>query len=1503
MPVRLTLHPDEDVELPDDVRLGDLRAPLADLVRRPELLRADLLADDRPVGDDARVGSRPLLPGTVLRPARSGGRALGRPAAGDPTDGAADVAVLRSPWCVAATTGLAAGEPRPLAPGAPLTLAQGRHRVRVTAGARGGVRVRLLSPVPPTGGTAPGRAGPWWPGLPRPGLPWPGLPRPGLPWPGRRRPATLGHPGVRRRRGLGWWPRRWPSHHELDLDGVRYALHRSGDVEVWLALGAAPTDTAPTVGPAMLATGLVPVLGSVVLAVTLRQPLYALFSLVAVVALVPQFVAAVRRRRRAPRTVGPDVPADVGAAPGRTAARIAAAHQASDGAWRRAARALAERATAGTPVPPPTPGTMLPDGALCLRGPAASVRSVARSVVVDLATTGAPVRAVGTGRGAWRWCRWLAPDPAPAADGTPGVLVADAPTADDLATADRTARHGGVVVLCLPDDGPGGPVPAPAWCRTTWTIGPDGRVLRTAPDGSDSLAPATGVSTAWAERTARRLAGLRHLRRPATGPSAQAATAPEGDGTDPTDPRLPSSVALADLVDLDDPADRWARADTWRVPLGRDAAGRTVDLDLDTDGPHLLVAGTTGAGKSELLQSLVLGLAATRSPADLAVTLVDFKGGASFGRCAELPHVVGQVTDLEAGLAGRALVGLRAELHRRERVLADHGVAASHDLPRGALPRLLVVIDEFRALADDLPDFLPGLLRIAAQGRSLGVHLVLATQRPAGAVGADLRANVSARLALRVVDPADSRDVVEHPGAAAIRVGEPGRAVLRIGSAPPVALQCAHAGAPGGESTSAVRRVPGTHPTPPAGTAAAPTAPGRPDDADTVAAAVTVLREAAAAGGHRPGPAPWLPALPARVTVADLPSDAPAGHDHLPLALADDPDRQRRTAACWRPADGHLAVLGPARSGRTTALVTLARAALERGRAVHVLAPAAAQHRFAPLADRPGFGTLAGADDPRRARRLLQLLAAPAPSGADDGPAPLVLVEDVAALRAALAGTDPWDPLVTALSAGRAAFAVTADGATVGGVAARVGPRLVLLGTDQHTDVMLGAPAPFAGTGGPPGRAVWLTQGTPLACQVLSPEPVAPSRDARVSDAAVAGTPVRVLPLPADVTPAHLGGGPPGTRRTLGTGPPDAAATDEGTAVTVGLGGDAAVPVSLDVGEGALVVGPHGSGRTTTLRTVTRALARRGRLAAVVSRDRTLREDAGTAPTAGLASAAVRGLVESLSPGSGTVVVDDLDAVAQTCPVEAERLAALEQEGLRVVASATTQGALMAHRGVLAELRGRRTGVVLAPGERGADEVLGTPVADVADPGPPRPGRGALVRSGEAVCVQVARPVAAGTGSAERVLDDAARHEADQDAGGQREHQHPAERHHQGPTGQQRDGDQPLEDLPAGDGRPAAPAALPQGARGPAQEPGEGEEEGGREEADAEALRLAHDEVDDHRAGEDHHRHDLEPDARHDGEQSPGHPGRGRGGVGRARGGVRGGHRRDDTADLPRCAV
>ncbi|WP_255371605.1 FtsK/SpoIIIE domain-containing protein, partial [Cellulosimicrobium sp. CUA-896] len=269
---------------------------------------------------------------------------------------------------------------------------------------------------------------------------------------------------------------------------------------------------------------------------------------------------------------------------------------------------------------------------------------------------------------------------------------------------------------------------------------------------------------------------------------------PAADGPDAAPTDLETWVARR----WKDAAGRDHRA--LRTPLGVGADGAVVSVDLVADGPHVLVAGTTGSGKSELLQTLVAGLALGRSPAELTFALVDFKGGASFGACGRLPHVVGQVTDLDAGLAGRALAGLRAELHRRERVLADAGAASVDELPAGTLPRLVVVMDEFRALADDLPDFLPGLLRVAAQGRSLGVHLVLATQRPAGAVSADVRANITLRLALRVVDAADSRDVVDTPHAALVPARTPGRLVLRCGAAPPVACSARAPGPPCGQA-------------------------------------------------------------------------------------------------------------------------------------------------------------------------------------------------------------------------------------------------------------------------------------------------------------------------------------------------------------------------------------------------------------------------------------------------------------------------------------------------------------------------------------------------------------------------------------------------------------------------------------------------------------------------------------------------------------------------------
>ncbi len=218
----------------------------------------------------------------------------------------------------------------------------------------------------------------------------------------------------------------------------------------------------------------------------------------------------------------------------------------------------------------------------------------------------------------------------------------------------------------------------------------------------------------------------------------------------------------------------------------------------------MLVGGTTGSGKSELLQALVTGLAVTNRPDELGFVLVDYKGGSAFSDCARLPHTVGLVTDLDAHLTARALTSLDAEMKRRERLLAEASARDLDDYRRAAsvcrelppLARLVIVVDEFKALADEFPEFIDGLVRVAALGRSLGLHLVLATQRPAGIVSADMRANVACRIALRVRDRADSEDVVDAADAASLDPRAPGRACLRVGDRGLTTVQTAYLGRP-----------------------------------------------------------------------------------------------------------------------------------------------------------------------------------------------------------------------------------------------------------------------------------------------------------------------------------------------------------------------------------------------------------------------------------------------------------------------------------------------------------------------------------------------------------------------------------------------------------------------------------------------------------------------------------------------------------------------------------
>lgn len=334
---------------------------------------------------------------------------------------------------------------------------------------------------------------------------------------------------------------------------------------------------------------------------------------------------------------------------------------------------------------------------------------------------------------------------------------------------------------------------------------------------------------------------------------------------------LPCELDLAAILDVT--ADSPSSAAT----IGLDADGPVL-VDLERDGPHALVAGTTGSGKSELLVTWVLALAARRPPGEVSFLLVDFKGGAAFAPLEALPHVVGVVSDLDEATAARAVRSLRAELRRREAVLARHGARDIAELPTGELPRLVIVVDEFAALLDADEGLHRLFADLAARGRSLGMHLLLGTQRPTGVVRDALLANVTVRVCLRVLDPAESAATVGIPDAAAIDARHRGRAVIAD---------------PAGRRALQVARA----------------------DAATIARVVERWR-----GAPVPAARPWVDPLPARVGLAELPPGA--------VGLVDLPDRQRRdplVVDAWT--GGAVLVLGAASSGRTTALAALAAAA------------------------------------------------------------------------------------------------------------------------------------------------------------------------------------------------------------------------------------------------------------------------------------------------------------------------------------------------------------------------------------------------------------------------------------------------------------------------------------------------------------------------------------------------------------------------------------------------
>ncbi|GLY28858.1 FtsK/SpoIIIE domain-containing protein [Kineosporia sp. NBRC 101731] len=743
------------------------------------------------------------------------------------------------------------------------------------------------------------------------------------------------------------------------------------------------------------------------------------------------------------------------------------------------------------------------------------------------------------------------------------------------------------------------------------------------------------VRTDWCEDVARSLSSLRDV--------------------SPDDVSgLPDQVRLLDLLRADPPtgdaiANRWARRPaSTTFPLGAGFDG-TVAFDLVRDGPHGLIAGTTGSGKSELLQSMVASLAAVNRPDELVFVLVDYKGGSAFHSCIDLPHTLGMVTDLDEALALRALDSLAAELRRRETMLAGAG---AKDLPEyraqrardpqmAPMPRLLLVIDEFATMARETPSFVPGLVSIAQRGRSLGIHLILATQRPAGVVTADIKANTNLRIALRVTDVGESQDVIDTQDAAHISTRNPGRALARLGHRSSMPFQTAYVGAPV-ESDEATGEPVEKIPVPPRAERLTWSRLGRAvqmhltedevtdewpvhenserTDLDVL---VEAIQEAARLSEVPPQPSPWLPALPPLLLLDDLDRlDQAQGvsrstRDGLvsaPFALADRPALQHQHTLVFDPSqDGHLFVIGAPRAGRSQVLRTIA-GSLARANSVddvHLYGIDAAGSALSVLTDLPHCGGVVPRSDLERMGRLITWLSGElerrqqllAQHSVADLPELRVKLGSGAAPAHLLILVDGWDALAALLTDhdGGALYSLvqeliregagvgihlimTSERVLTGGrIAALSDNKIMLRMTDRSDLSIVGVPAQRLPVVIPPGRA-WRTQDqVEIQVALLTADPSGQGQAAAlraVGEDAVrrdARVPDSRRPHQIAVLPSRIEFADLFARWPQSEREP--------LRGLLGVGGDAA-PLTVDFGGRAhsfIVAGPSGSGRSNTL--------------------------------------------------------------------------------------------------------------------------------------------------------------------------------------------------------------------------------------------------------------------------------------------------------------------------------
>lgn len=369
-----------------------------------------------------------------------------------------------------------------------------------------------------------------------------------------------------------------------------------------------------------------------------------------------------------------------------------------------------------------------------------------------------------------------------------------------------------------------------------------------------------------------------------------------------------------------------------KVPVGMSAGGRLTFLDIHEKfhGPHGLIAGTTGSGKSELLQTYLLSLAVSFGPEDINFFIIDYKGGGMGNMLQSLPHCAGVISNLSGSQIRRSLSSVKSENIRRQRLFGAAGVSNVTDyaclyregrVPE-PIPHLLLVIDEFAELKKEEPEFMQEIISVAQVGRSLGVHLILSTQKPAGTVDDKIWSNTRFRLCLRVADRQDSMDMLHRPEAASLTGA--GQCYLQVGN--DELYELFQAGYGGAEYEENGKCSEGAYMVSPTGKRSAVRKKDRKKGPTQMEAVIDHIREMAEEISCKAAKPLWMPELNEEISLAQISGEGDGKKEALTLCLGmcDDPERQKQYPLYYTPpVEGNLLLCGAPAVGKSTFLQTV----------------------------------------------------------------------------------------------------------------------------------------------------------------------------------------------------------------------------------------------------------------------------------------------------------------------------------------------------------------------------------------------------------------------------------------------------------------------------------------------------------------------------------------------------------------------------------------------------